>query len=77
LAEQQRAVIEAVVAAGVKDLPARPDGGHIATDMMAHYFNSPDANDLAYGRLIGRFACRGLRESDKRPPALPRAGRAQ
>jgi hypothetical protein len=74
LAEQQRAVTEAVVAAGVKELPARPDGGHIATDLMAHYFNSPEANDLAYGRLIGRFACRGLPESDKRPA---RAGDAQ
>ena len=77
LVEQQRAVTEAVVAAGVKDLPARPDGGHIATDLMTHYFNSPDANHLAYGRFIGRFACRGLPDSDKRPPVLARAGDAQ
>jgi hypothetical protein len=77
LVEQQRAVTEAVVAAGVKELPARPDGGHIATDLMTHYFNSPDANDLAYGRFIGRFACRGLPESDKRPPVLEHAGDAQ
>jgi len=77
LADQQLAVTEAVVAAGVKDLPARPDGGHIATDLMTHYFNSADANDLAYGRAIGRFACRGLPESDKRPAVLARAGDAQ
>lgn len=67
----------AVLAAGVKELPARPDGGHIAADLMTHYFNSPDANDLAYRRAIGRFACRGLPESDKRPPVLARAGDAQ
>lgn len=77
LVQQQRAVTEAVIAAAVKELPARPDGGHIATDLMAHYFNSPDANDLAYGRLIGRFACRGLPESDERPPVLEHAGDAR
>ena len=77
LVDQQRAVAEAVVAASVKGLPALPDGGHIATDLMTHYFHSPDANDLAYGRIIGRFACRGLLESDKRPPVLARGADAQ
>jgi len=74
-ATRQRAVSEAIAAANVRDLPGRPTGGHIATDVMSHYFNSPAANDLAYGRAIGRDACRGLEGSDQRPAALAAAGR--
>ena len=75
-AERQRVVIEAITAAGVKELPGRPDGSHLATDVMSHYFNSPSANDLAYRRVIGRDACRDLAGSDQRPPVLlPTTGR--
>jgi hypothetical protein len=70
LAERRRAVSEAVMANDIRTLPERPDGGHVATDLMAHFFNGPEATDLAYGRLIGRFSCRGLPGSDQRPPAL-------
>ena len=70
LAGQQRAITAALLAAGVKDLPGRPDGAHVATDLMAHFFNGPVASDLAYGRSIGRFDCRGLQNSEQRPPAL-------
>lgn len=70
LVERQRVVSEAITAAGVKDLPGRPNGGHVATDLMSHYFNSPAANDLAYRRAIGRDACRDLRGSDERPAVL-------
>ena len=70
VAAQQRAVTEAVTAARVKELPVRPDGGHVATDLMAHFFNGTAANDLAYRHRIGRFDCRGLHGSEQRPPAL-------
>ena len=66
---------EAIAAAKIRDFPGRPNGGHVATDLMAHYFNSPAANDLAYGRAIGRGACRDLDGSDQRPAALPAGGR--
>jgi hypothetical protein len=75
LADRQRVVTEAITAANVRDLPNRPNGGHVATDLMAHYFNSAGANDLAYGRIIGRGACRDLAGSDERPAALPVGGR--
>ncbi|MGE0815905.1 MAG: hypothetical protein AB7O28_12850 [Vicinamibacterales bacterium] len=68
--ERHRVIVEAIDAAGIRDLPARPTGGHIATDLMAHYFRGAAANDAAYGRAIGRDACRGLQGSDARPPAL-------
>lgn len=75
LAERQRVVTEAITAANVRDLPNRPTGAHIATDLMAHYFNSPGANDLAYRRAIGRGACRDLDGSGQRPAPLPAGGR--
>jgi hypothetical protein len=75
LAERQRVVTAAITAANVRDLPNRPSGGHVATDLMAHYFNSPGANDLAYQRAIGRGACRDLDGSEQRPAALPAGGR--
>jgi hypothetical protein len=70
LEERRRAVIAALDAAGIRELPERPDGGHVASDLMAHYFNGPEANDLAYRRAIGRFSCRGLGGSSEAPPAL-------
>ena len=68
-------VTDAIAAANIRDLPGRPNGGHVATDLMAHFFNGPGANDLAYGRGIGREACRDLDGSDQRPSALPNGGR--
>lgn len=75
LAERQRVVTEAIDAASVRDFPNRPNGAHVATDLMAHYFNGPGANDLAYGRSIRRGACRDLDGSDQRPAPLPTGGR--
>lgn len=76
-AERQRVITEAIAAAAVRDLPGRPNGGHVATDLMSHYFNSPAAQDLAYRRQIGRDACRDLQGSDDRPAVLPRASGAR
>ena len=75
-ADRRRVVVAALTAANVRDLPGRPNGGHIATDLMSHYFNSPAANDLAYRRAIGRDACRNLAGSDARPTELPATERA-
>ncbi len=75
LADRQKAATDAIAAANIRDFPGRPNGGHVATDLMAHYFNSPGANDLAYRRAIGRGACRDLDGSEQRPAALPTGGR--
>jgi hypothetical protein len=78
---RQTVVARALKTAKIDRLPARPTGDHIATDLMAFYFNGIQANDLAYGVAIGRDECRGLNDSDKRPasaaPPLRRAGRAR
>lgn len=72
--EQRRAILETAIAdAKVERLSARPTGGHIATDLMGHYFGSSEANDLCYNAAIGRDACRGLNGSEQAP--TPRASR--
>ena len=72
----RRAAIEAALSeAKIERLPGRPDGGHIATDLMAFYFNSGDAVDRAYGVAIGRDMCRGLAGSEERPAPIQTGGR--
>jgi hypothetical protein len=67
----RRAIIEAALAdAKIERLPARPNGGHIAADLMGHYFNSPDGANLCYKAEIDRDSCRGLPGSENRPRAL-------
>ncbi len=73
--DRRAAVQEAIAAAKIERLPNRPDGGHIATDLMAFYFNSSEASDLAYRAAIGRDTCRGLAGSENRPAPLQTGGR--
>jgi hypothetical protein len=73
--DRRRAIEAAILNAKVERLPARPDGGHVATDLMAFYFTSDEANDLAYRAAIGRDACRSLDGSQHRPAPLPERGR--
>jgi hypothetical protein len=42
---------------------------------MAFYFNSSEANDLAYRAAIGRDTCRGLTGSENRPAPMTTGGR--
>jgi hypothetical protein len=67
-ADSRRAAVEAALAeAKVTTLPQSPDGKHVATDLMAFYFRSSEANDLCYRAHIGRDECRGLAGSDREP----------
>ncbi|HUI54821.1 MAG TPA: hypothetical protein VLY04_07605 [Bryobacteraceae bacterium] len=67
---RHKAVEAALEAAGVNDLPRTPSGQHVATDLMAFYFRSSDANDLCYRAAIGRDLCRGLAGSENSPAPL-------
>lgn len=72
----RRTIIEKALAdAKIERLPQRPTGAHVAADLMAHYFHSPDAEDLCYEAAIGRDSCRGLPGSEKAPAPLPSRGR--
>ncbi|MEO5762758.1 MAG: hypothetical protein ABIR28_10655 [Vicinamibacteria bacterium] len=67
----RRAILNEVISnAKIEALPGRPNGGHIATDLMSFFFESSEANDLCYRAAIGKDTCRGLPGSDERPEAL-------
>lgn len=69
--ETRRAILdEAFRAAGVQNLPGRPDGQHVVADLMAHYFRSSAANDLCYRSRIGRHTNRAIRVTTARPRPL-------
>jgi hypothetical protein len=69
--DERRVLVEAAIAeAKVERLPSRPDGGHVASDLMGFYFNSIEANDVAYRAKIGRDMCRGLAGSENKPAPL-------
>ena len=71
----QQALVEGALAeAGLEDLPERPDGRHVAADLMSFFFRSAAANDLCYGAAIGRDECRGLPGSEDRPDPLRERG---
>jgi hypothetical protein len=70
IAARRDLIARALADASVERLPARPTGAHIASDLMAFYFNSSDAFDRCYGATIGRDQCRGLPGSENPPPRL-------
>jgi hypothetical protein len=76
--DDRRAIVEAALAeAKIERLPGRPNGGHVATDLMGHYFASEAAANLCYRAQIDRDTCRGLPGSERAPaPLAPRAPRA-
>jgi hypothetical protein len=73
--EARRALLsDALAAAQVTELPGRPTGRHVVSDLMAFYFRSSEANDLVYRARIGRQMCRTLELTTRRPaPMEPRA----
>jgi len=63
----REAVERAIAAAKVDRIPQRPNGRHVATDLLAFFFNSSEGEDFLYNAKIRRDDCRGLGDSAKRP----------
>lgn len=64
-------VTAAIESANVDGLPRRPNGKHIATDLMSHFFFVNDeGQDWLYHAAIERTKCRGLASSAQRPAEL-------
>ena len=69
--ETQRALLDAAFTkAGVRNLPPRPSGQHVVSDLMAFYFRSSEANDDCYQALINREVCRPIAITTRRPEPL-------
>jgi hypothetical protein len=63
----KESVSAALDKAKIDRIPNRPDGRHIATDLIAYFYNTADGEDLLYGVEIKRDDCRGLANSTQRP----------
>lgn len=70
LIDRRQKIAERLMTAKVEDLPFVPDGAHVVSDLMTFYFQSSEANDLAYEARIGKDQCRGLKSSSAAPAAL-------
>jgi hypothetical protein len=66
-AQKRAAVEEALADAKIDRIPQRPNGRHVAADLLAFFYNSADGEDFLYGVAIQRDDCRGLADSGKRP----------
>jgi len=64
-----RASVEAALAPFDR-IPQRPNGRHVAADLLAFFYNSADGEDYLYGLAIKRDDCRGLGNSMERPARL-------
>ncbi len=65
----KRAAVEAALeAAKIDRIPQRPNGKHVAADLLAFFYGSAEGEDFLYGVAIKRDDCRGLADSGKRPP---------
>jgi hypothetical protein len=69
-AAKRTAVEKALEAAKIDRIPQRPNGKHVAADLLAYFYGSADGEDFLYGVAIKRDDCRGLADSGKRPARL-------
>jgi hypothetical protein len=65
--DKRAAVEAALVEAKIDRIPQRPDGKHVASDLLAHFYSSAAGEDYLYGLAIRRDDCRGLENSPERP----------
>ena len=69
-AGKRSAVEIALQQARIERVPPRPNGQHVAADLMAFFYGSSEGEDFLYGVAIKRDDCRGLGNSGQRPPAV-------
>jgi len=65
--------------AGVRNgrLPANPIAApHVAIALLAHWANSSEATDFAYGVRIGKDNCKSLADSPRKPLPLAPGGKS-
>ena len=67
---KREAIAAALEQAQVDRIPQRPNGKHVASDLLSYFYASGDGQDFLYGVAIKRDDCRGLANSGDRPPAL-------
>jgi hypothetical protein len=69
-ATKRVAISEVLRRSGIDRLPARPNGKHIAADLMSYFYLTGEGQDLLYGAAIHRDECSGLESSAVRPSPM-------
>lgn len=69
-AGKREMVAAALEQAQIDRIPSRPNGKHVAADLLAFFYNSADGQDFLYNAAIKRDDCRGLSTSAQRPAPL-------
>lgn len=73
--EQQRLILrEELAGEAMSGLSSPAEADHVGTALMAFYFGSASATDLAYGALIQREKCRSLSTVGEKPPPIGPGG---
>jgi len=68
--DQKRFVLDRQLPENIpQDLPYAGDAPHVAIGLLAWFYATPEANDLALQAKIGRQSCRGLQSSPDKPAA--------
>lgn len=66
----RRTLLAGPVEAAGPGLGSPASANHIAVALMAHFFRSPAATDMCYGRAIAKQQCRGLEGALAEPAQL-------
>jgi hypothetical protein len=69
-ARRRESIEAALEEAKVDRIPPRPNGKHVASDLMSYFYASSEGQDFLYGVAIKRDDCRGLANSGTRPPVV-------
>ncbi len=69
-AAKRELVVAALEQAQIERIPSRPNGKHVAADLLAFFYNSAEGQDFLYNAAIKRDDCRGLSTSAQRPASL-------
>jgi hypothetical protein len=48
-------------------MPSVAEASHVAVALIAHFYDSSEANDLCYEAKIGKATCRPLEASARKP----------
>jgi hypothetical protein len=67
---KKEAIAAALRQSGLDRLPPRPNGKHIAADLMSYFYLTGEGQDFLYGAAINADDCSGLASSAARPAPL-------
>ena len=66
-AAKRSAIEQSLAAANIDEVPSRPNGKNVASDLMSYFFHSSEGHDYLYDAAIRVEDCRGLPSSPKKP----------